>query len=60
MYTSVHMYGHSGGVENMIDPMKDPKKLREESLKDLSPRDRDFIDQFTREYKEQLKWPKDR
>jgi len=54
------MYGHSGGVENMIDPMKDPKKLREESLKDLSPRDRDFIDQFTREYKEQLKWPKDR
>jgi hypothetical protein len=44
----------------MIDPMKDPKKLREESLKDLSPRDRDFIDQFTREYKEQLKWPKDR
>jgi len=44
----------------MIDPMKDPKKLREESLKDLSPRDRDFIDQFTREYKEQLKWPNDR
>ena len=43
----------------MIDPIKDPKKLREESLKDLSPKDRDFIKWFTEKYKEQLEWPKD-
>ena len=43
----------------MIDPMKDPKKIHEQALGDLSPRDRDFIERFTREYKEQMKWLKD-
>jgi hypothetical protein len=38
--------------------MKDPKNLKEQALKDLSPKDRDFIERLTREYKEQLQWPK--
>jgi len=42
----------------MIDPMKDPKKLAEQSLNDLSPRDREFIKQFKEEYKDNQKWLK--
>jgi hypothetical protein len=38
-----------------INPMKDPKKIHKQALNDLSPRDRDFIEDL----KDDLKWPKD-
>lgn len=37
---------------------EDPKKLTEQSLGDLSQRDKDFIEWFKRQYKEHLDWLK--
>jgi hypothetical protein len=43
----------------MNDPIPSPKEMGKQSLSDLSPEDRLFIEKFKQESKEQLTWLKD-
>jgi hypothetical protein len=44
----------------MNDRIPSPKEMSEQSLRDLAPRDREFIEKFKQERKEQSTWLKDR